>query len=110
MSSRAPMAAGPPGIMSPPPARRATCARADARRTRRACTSGATRSGRPAGSYRSMAADSRPIISTKAGGIISTGTSNSTRDAREALPLDPLAADEPGEHDDADQHAEADDA
>ena len=46
------------------------------RRARRTCTCAAIRSGRPAGSCRSMAAASRPTTSTTAGATISTGTSS----------------------------------
>jgi hypothetical protein len=53
-----------PGKMSRPPARRATCARAAARRNRRICRSIASRGARRAGSCRTMAAPSRPTIST----------------------------------------------
>ena len=54
--SRAHKAAGRPGRMSRPPARRATCARAAARHAKPTCISSASRSGRPAGSCRITAA------------------------------------------------------
>ena len=76
MSSRAPRAGARPGRMSRPPARRATCEGRAHARARRTCTSSASRSGRPAGSCRTMAAASRPIICTRAGATISTGTSS----------------------------------